>query len=89
MNLTGTGEPERLHGHMVSAELFPTLDIPLILGRNFRSEEDQAAAAPVAIISDGLWKRKFGLSPDVLNKTIALNGRVYTIVGVSRTFAHF
>ena len=82
MNLTGTGEPERLHGHMVSAELFPTLDIPPILGRNFRPEEDQAAAAPVAIISDGLWKRKFGLSPDVLNKTIALNGRDYTIVGV-------
>jgi predicted permease len=82
MNLTGTGEPERLHGHMVSAELFPTLDIPPILGRNFRPEEDQASTAPVAIISDGLWKRKFGLSPDVLNKTIALNGRAYTIVGV-------
>ena len=82
MNLTGTGEPERLHGHMVSAELFPTLEIPPILGRNFRSEEDQAGAAAVAIISDGLWKRKFGSSPDVLNKTIALNGRTYTIVGV-------
>jgi hypothetical protein len=41
MNLTGAGEPERLHGHMISAELFPTLDIPPILGRNFRPEEDQ------------------------------------------------
>jgi len=82
MNLTGAGEPERLHGHMISAELFPTLDIPPILGRNFRPEEDQTGSAPVAIISDGLWKRKFGLSPDVINKTIALNGRAYTIVGV-------
>jgi len=82
MNLTGAGEPERLHGHMISAELFPTLDISPILGRNFRPEEDQTGAAPVAIISDGLWKRKFGLSPDILNKTIALNGRAYTIVGV-------
>jgi predicted permease len=82
MNLTGAGEPERLHGHMISAELFPTLDIPPILGRNFRPEEDQTGSAPVAIISDGLWERKFGLSPDVINKTIALNGRAYTIVGV-------
>jgi predicted permease len=82
MNLTGAGEPERLHGHMISAELFPTLDIPPILGRHFRPEEDQTGSAPVAIISDGLWKRKFGLSPDVINKTIALNGRAYTIVGV-------
>jgi predicted permease len=82
MNLTGAGEPERLHGHMISAELFPTLDIPPILGRNFRPEEDQTGSAPVAIISDGFWKRKFGLSPDVINKTIALNGRAYTIVGV-------
>jgi predicted permease len=82
INLTGAGEPERLHGHMISAELFPTLDIPPILGRNFRPEEDQTGSAPVAIISDGFWKRKFGLSPDVINKTIALNGRAYTIVGV-------
>jgi predicted permease len=82
INLTGAGEPERLHGHMISAEFFPTLDIPPILGRNFRPEEDQTGSAPVAIISDGLWKRKFGLSPDVINKTIALNGRAYTIVGV-------
>jgi predicted permease len=82
MNLTGTGEPERLHGHMISADLFSMLDIPPILGRHFRPEEDQVGAAPVAIISDGLWKRKFGLSPDVLNKTIALNGRAYTVVGV-------
>ena len=82
MNLTGAGEPERLHGHMISAELFPALDIPPILGRNFRPEEDQTGVAPVAIISDGLWKRKFGLSPDVINKTIALNGRVHTIIGV-------
>ncbi len=82
MNLTGAGEPERLHAHMISADLFSTLDVPPILGRNFRPEEDQAGAAPVAIISDGLWKRKFGLSPDVINKTIALNGKAYTIVGV-------
>src|ERR1700674_4379796 len=63
INLTGAGEPERLHGHMISAEFFSALGIVPILGRNFRPEEDQSGAGPVAIIGDGLWKRKFGLSP--------------------------
>ncbi len=82
LNLTGTGEPERLHGHMISADMFPALGIPPLLGRNFRPEEDQPGAGSVAIIGDGLWKRKFGLSPDVIGRSIALNGQVYTIVGV-------
>jgi predicted permease len=82
VNLTGAGEPERLHGHMISAEFFSVLGIRPILGRNFRPEEDQMGAGPVAIIGDGLWKRKFGLSPDVLGKSMALNGETYTIVGV-------
>jgi len=82
LNLTGAGLPERLHGYMISAHLFPVLGTAPILGRNFRDEEDQKGAGPVAIISDGLWKRKFGLSSNVLNESIALNGRTYTIVGV-------
>jgi predicted permease len=82
VNLTGAGEPERLHGHMISADMFPALGIPPILGRNFRPEEDQAGARPVAIIGDGLWKRKFGRSQDVIGRSIALNGQLYTIVGV-------
>jgi predicted permease len=82
LNLTGAGEPERLHGHMISSELFPALGIPPLLGRNFRPEEDQVGAGPVALISDGLWKRKFGQSPEVLGKNISLNGESYTIVGV-------
>jgi predicted permease len=82
LNLTGAGLPERLHGYMISAHLFPVLGTAPILGRNFRDEEDQKGAGPVAIISDGLWKRKFGLSSSVLNESIALNGRTYTIVGV-------
>jgi len=82
LNLTGAGEPERLHGHMISSELFPSLGIPPLLGRNFRPEEDQVGAGPVAIIGDGLWKRKFGQSPEVLGKSISLNGETYIIVGV-------
>lgn len=81
-NMTGVGEPERLHGHMISADFFTALEVQLPLGRNFRSEEDQPGGTPVAIISYGLWKRKFGLSADVLGKSITLNGKTYTVIGV-------
>jgi predicted permease len=81
-NLTGAGTPERLHAHQISAEFFTMLGVKPILGRDFRPEEDQAGANPVALISEGLWKSKFGSSPDVLGKTLALNGKPHTIVGV-------
>jgi predicted permease len=83
-NLTGTAEPERLHGHMISAEFLPALGLIPSVGRNFRPEEDRAGAAPVVILGDGLWKRKFGSSADVSGRTITLNGKSYTIVGVAR-----
>jgi len=82
-NMTGAGEPERLHGHMISAEFFPTLGVQLALGRNIRPDEDQAGAGTVVVIGDGLWKRKFGSSPDVLGKNLTLNGKAYTIIGVA------
>src|SRR5689334_1867740 len=82
-NMTGVGEPERLHAHMVSADFFPALGLKPLLGRNFRPEEDVAGAGPVAILGDGIWKRKFGSSPDVLGKSITLNGKVYTVIGVA------
>jgi len=83
-NLTGAGEPDRLHGHMISAEFFSTLGIQPVLGRTFRPEEDQPGAAPVAILGDALWKRRFGASRDILGKNITLNGKSYTVVGVAQ-----
>jgi len=83
-NMVGAGEPERVHIHMISAEFFPALGLPPLLGRTFRPEEDQAGAGPVTILGDGLWKRKFGLSQDVLGKSITLNGKSYTIIGVAQ-----
>ena len=82
-NMTGVGEPERLHAHMISAEFFPALGLKPLLGRNFRPEEDVAGAGPVAILGDGIWKRKFGSSSEVLGRSITLNGKVYTVVGVA------
>jgi len=82
-NMTGVGEPERLHAHMISAEFFPALGLQPLIGRNFTLEEDRAGAGPVAILSDGVWKRKFGSSPEVLGRSITLNGKVHTVVGVA------
>ncbi len=82
-NMTGAGEPERVHTHMISAEFFSTLGIPPLLGRTFRPEEDTAGAGPVVILSDGLWHRKFASGQDVLGKNITLNGKTYTIIGVA------
>ena len=81
-NLTGTGETELVGGSMISADFFPTLGVAPILGRNFRTDDDRAGAAPVVMLGGGLWKRKFGSSPDVVGKSIVLNGASYTIVGV-------
>ena len=84
-NLTGAGEPERLHAHSISDEFFPTLGLNLVIGRNFSAEEDRAGGTPVAILGDGLWTRKFASSRDVLGKSITLNGKPYTIVGVAQS----
>jgi predicted permease len=81
-DLTGQGEPERLAAEMVSASFFQLLGVKPALGRSFTPEEDQVGAAPVVLISGGLWKRKFGSSPDVLGKALTLSGVAYTVVGV-------
>src|SRR5882724_1693928 len=83
-NLTGMGEPQRVHIHMVSAEFLTVLGVPPIAGRDFRAEEDVPGAAPVAILGDGLWKSKFGGSPDVVGQSITLSGKSYTVIGVAK-----
>jgi predicted permease len=81
-NVTGTAEAERLSGYMISAGFFSTLGVQPILGRTFRPDDDQVGAAPVVILGGGVWRRKFGSSPDVIGKSLTLNGTSYMIVGV-------
>jgi predicted permease len=69
---------------MVSADFLPAYGISPLIGRNFRREEDLVGAEPVAMLGDGLWKRKFASSPGVLGKSLTLNGRSHTIVGVAQ-----
>jgi predicted permease len=81
-NFTGRDEAERVSGYMVSADFFSTLGVKPLLGRTFRPEDDQVGVAPVAILGGGFWEREFGASPDIVGKSITLNGTSYTIVGV-------
>ncbi len=82
INLTGGTEPERLRGTAVSAELFPLLGIAPALGRTFSQAEDQPGSEAVAVISYGLWQRRFGSDPAVLGQNLLLNGRTHAIVAV-------
>jgi predicted permease len=81
-SLTGSGEAEQLKAELLSSDYFSLLGVKPVLGRMFASGEDEVGAAPIVLISAGLWKRKFGSSPDVLGRTITLDGGGFTIVGV-------
>ena len=81
-NLTGASQPERLNGLMISAAFFTTLGVQPILGRTFTRGDDHPGAAPVVILSGGLWKRRFAASPSVIGQSISLRGTSYQIVGV-------
>ncbi|HEU4713487.1 MAG TPA: ABC transporter permease [Pyrinomonadaceae bacterium] len=81
-NLTGTGDPERIEGRRVSANLFPLLGIEPQLGRTFTPAEDQPGANRVVLLSYSLWQRRFGGENSILGKPLNLNGETYTVVGV-------
>jgi putative ABC transport system permease protein len=82
VNLTGQGEAERLQGIRISPEAFQVLGVEAIAGRALRAEDESLTAAPVVMLGHGLWRRRFGSDPNVIGRTLALNGDVYTIVGV-------
>jgi predicted permease len=87
--LTGTGEALQLNGEFVTSDFFSILGVQPVLGRNFAPGEDEIGASPVALISEGLWQRKFASAPDIVSKSMTLDGRGYTIVGVIPADFHF
>lgn len=80
--MTGLGEPERLRMRRITAGFFPTTGSRPILGRALTSEDDKVGAAPVVLISEGFWTRKYARAPSVLGQKINLDGELYTIIGV-------
>ncbi len=81
-SLTGAGEAEQVNGEFVSSEFFPVLGVSPVIGRLFAQGEDEPGAGPVALISAGLWRRKFSSTSDILGRSITLDARNYTITGV-------
>ena len=81
--MTGRGEPVRLQGSVGTADLIPLLGVAPMLGRTFNPDEDKPSpTGRVVILSHTLFQNRFGSDPSVLNQTITLDGRNYTIVGV-------
>ncbi len=81
-DLTGSGEPERLSAGLASADLFATLGVAPALGRSFTPEEDTMEGAQAVILSDKLWRRRFGGDPQVIGRTLTLKGKSRTVVGI-------
>ncbi len=84
LTLTGSGEPEQIGAMLVSGNYFDVLGVKMAAGRGFISEEDaKPGANPVVVLSNGMWVRRFGADPNLVNKTIKLNGIPFTVVGIA------
>jgi predicted permease len=87
--LTGGERPRLVTGESVSANYFDVLGISPALGRGFTAEEERVPlAAPVIVVSHGLWQRQFGGRPDAIGKTLQLSGQSYSIVGIAPPSLH-
>ncbi len=80
--LTGGDQPEALNGVMASADLGRVVGVAPAVGRFFTAEEDAPGQNHVALISDGLWRRRFGADRQAVGRSVQLNGEPYTIIGV-------
>jgi predicted permease len=82
LNMTGAGEPVRVDALAASANLPAVLGVPPRLGRWFSEDEDRSGSRPVAVLSHRAWVGRFGAAPDVVGRTIGLDGAAHEIVGV-------
>ena len=82
INLTGNREPEKVQGFDVTANFFGLLGVQPKMGRTFLPEEEQPGKEQEIILSYGLWERRYASDPNILNKTVKVDGKSFTIVGV-------
>jgi len=80
--LTGAGEPQVIEGAEVAGSLFSVLGVTPEAGRGFLPEEEQDGRNRVVVVTDALWRRRFGASPQILGKPILLDGIPHTVVGI-------
>jgi putative ABC transport system permease protein len=89
VNITGTGEPESVNARMVTSDYFKVMRVSPFMGRDFTPEDDKPGAAPVTLISYGTWQQRFGGDPNAVGKSILLDDKAYTIIGVlPESFVH-
>ncbi|HMG32502.1 MAG TPA: ABC transporter permease [Blastocatellia bacterium] len=81
-NVSGVAEPEQVSGVRVSADFFPVLGVAPRVGRNFSIEEEQPGRDHVVILSDGLWRSQYGADPDLVGKTVKIDGEGYIVIGI-------
>ena len=81
-SLTGKGDPEVLSALAVSSDFLPLLGVKPILGRTFARGEDEIGAAPTVLVGEAFWRRKLGAAPDVMGRSLTLDGKAFTVLGV-------
>ena len=81
-NLTGTGEPIRTLGAWNTASLFSVLGVPPAVGRVFTEDEEEPGKDLVVVLSNGLWRSRFGSDPNIIGQSISMNGANRTVIGV-------
>ena len=89
LNLSGNGELERIDAADVTWDLFPMLGVRPALGRSFLLEEDRPGGPPVVVLGHALWQRRFRSDPNLVGKTITLNEKGYTVIGIMPESFHF
>jgi putative ABC transport system permease protein len=82
VNLAGNGDPERLHGLAVTPGFLEAIGVPPGRGRDFRPEEETIGRHRVVLLTDGLWRRRFGADPAVIGRTATIDGNAYDVVGI-------
>src|SRR5690349_9448960 len=82
LTLTGNGPAEQLEGRSVTHEFFRTLGVSPALGRDFSAQDDQPSGTPTVILSQKLWRRRFNSDPAIIGRSITLDRRQYTVIGV-------
>jgi putative ABC transport system permease protein len=82
LNLTEHGEPKRLNCLQVNESFFPMVGVPLLHGRSFSAEEDKPGAPRVAVMGHALWQQDFGSDPNVIHRSLTLDGISYAVIGI-------
>jgi putative ABC transport system permease protein len=82
VDVTGGGEPERIRALVVSSEFLDVLRVPSAIGRGLLPGDERWGDHRVALLTDGLWRRRFGADPAILGRPVTLNGDLHTVIGV-------